>query len=47
MPSVGFKARDAMPVLKDRDVISRIAVPVVSEPVPAVVGTALMRKMHD
>lgn len=29
-----------MPVLKFRDVISRIAVPVVSEPVPAVVGTA-------
>lgn len=33
-------ARCAMPVLKDREVISRIAVPVVSDPVPAVVGTA-------
>ena len=39
MPRVGFIARLAMPVLKDREVISRIAVPVVSDPVPAVVGT--------
>jgi hypothetical protein len=39
IPNVGFKARLAMPVLKDLLVISRIAVPVVSEPVPAVVGT--------
>ena len=39
MPSVGFIARFAMPVLKDFDVMSRMAVPVVSEPVPAVVGT--------
>jgi hypothetical protein len=30
-----------MPVLNEREVISRIAVPVVSEPVPAVVGTAI------
>ena len=30
-----------MPVLKERDVISRMAVPVVSEPVPAVVGIAI------
>lgn len=34
-------ARFAIPVLNERDVISRIAVPVVSEPVPAVVGTAI------
>lgn len=34
-------ARLAMPVLKEREVISRMAVPVVSEPVPAVVGTAM------
>ena len=40
MPSMGFIARLAMPVLKFWEVISRIAVPVVSEPVPAVVGTA-------
>ena len=40
MPSIGFIARLAMPVLKFWEVISRIAVPVVSEPVPAVVGTA-------
>jgi hypothetical protein len=39
MPRVGFIARFAMPVLNDREVMSRIAVPVVSEPVPAVVGT--------
>jgi hypothetical protein len=39
IPSVGFNARLAMPVLKDLEVMSRIAVPVVSEPVPAVVGT--------
>jgi hypothetical protein len=41
MPSVGFIARFAMPVLKFIDVMSRMAVPVVSEPVPAVVGTAI------
>jgi hypothetical protein len=39
IPSRGFNARLAIPVLKDREVISKIAVPVVSEPVPAVVGT--------
>ena len=39
MPSIGFIARFAMPVLKDMEVMSRIAVPVVSDPVPAVVGT--------
>lgn len=40
MPSVGLMEREAMPVLKESEVMSRIAVPVVSEPVPAVVGTA-------
>ena len=39
-PRVGLNARLAMPVLKDLEVISRMAVPVVSEPVPAVVGTS-------
>lgn len=39
IPRTGFMARFAMPVLKDIEVISRMAVPVVSEPVPAVVGT--------
>jgi hypothetical protein len=39
MPNVGFMARLAMPVLNDREVMSKIAVPVVSDPVPAVVGT--------
>jgi hypothetical protein len=41
MPKTGFMARFAIPVLKEREVMSRIAVPVVSEPVPAVVGTAM------
>jgi len=41
IPRTGFMARFAIPVLKERDVISRIAVPVVSEPVPAVVGIAI------
>lgn len=39
IPSVGFIMRLAIPVLKDMDGMSKIAVPVVSEPVPAVVGT--------
>lgn len=39
IPRVGLRARDAIPVLNDLDVISRMAVPVVSDPVPAVVGT--------
>lgn len=39
IPSMGFIARLAIPVLNDIDVMSRMAVPVVSEPVPAVVGT--------
>lgn len=38
---MGFNARLAIPVLKERDVMSRITAPVVSEPVPAVVGTAI------
>ena len=41
IPKAGFKARFDMPVLKEREVISSIAVPVVSEPVPAVVGIAM------
>lgn len=41
IPRTGFSARLAIPVLKDREVISRMAVPVVSEPVPAVVGIAI------
>ena len=39
IPRVGLRARLAIPVLKDIEVMSRIAAPVVSEPVPAVVGT--------
>lgn len=39
IPRVGFMALFAIPVLKDMEVMSRIAVPVVSDPVPAVVGT--------
>jgi hypothetical protein len=41
IPRTGFNARLAIPVLKDREVMSSIAVPVVSEPVPAVVGIAI------
>jgi len=41
IPRTGFNARLAIPVLKDREVMSRMAVPVVSEPVPAVVGIAI------
>lgn len=40
-PRTGLSARLAIPVLNAREVISKIAVPVVSEPVPAVVGTAM------
>lgn len=39
IPSVGRRALFAIPVLNLRCGISTIAVPVVSEPVPAVVGT--------
>lgn len=41
MPIVGFRARCAMPVFDFLSTRSKIAVPVVSEPVPAVVGTAM------
>lgn len=41
MPSMGFMARLEIPVLKFIDVMSRMAVPVVSAPVPAVVGTGI------
>ena len=40
-PSVGLSARCAIPVFALADVRSKIAVPVVSEPVPAVVGIAM------
>ena len=40
IPRTGFIARFAIPVLNAIEVMSRMAVPVVSEPVPAVVGTA-------
>jgi len=39
IPRTGFIARLEIPVLKFLEVISNIAVPVVSDPVPAVVGT--------
>ena len=39
IPRMGFIARLAIPVLKFLEAMSRIAVPVVSDPVPAVVGT--------
>lgn len=39
IPSIGLREREEIPVLNDLDVMSRIAVPVVSDPVPAVVGT--------
>lgn len=39
MPSVGLRAREAMPVLNRIEGMSTMAEPVVSEPVPAVVGT--------
>ena len=39
IPRTGFNARLDIPVLKFLEVISKIAAPVVSEPVPAVVGT--------
>lgn len=40
IPRVGFRFRWAIPVLAFLETRSKIAVPVVSEPVPAVVGTA-------
>ena len=39
IPRTGLIARLEIPVLKFLEVMSKIAVPVVSEPVPAVVGT--------
>ena len=41
MPNVGFRARCAIPVFAFLATRSNIAVPVVSDPVPAVVGTAM------
>lgn len=38
--SIAVGSKVYAPVLNDREGISRIAVPVVSDPVPAVVGTA-------
>ena len=39
IPRTGLIARLEIPVLKFLEVMSKIAAPVVSEPVPAVVGT--------
>lgn len=39
IPSVGLSERCAIAVLNDLEGMSRTAVPVVSDPVPAVVGT--------
>ena len=44
IPKVGFKVRCAMPVFAFLATRSNIAVPVVSDPVPAVVGTATSGK---
>lgn len=41
MPSSGLSAREAMPVLNRSEGMSTMAEPVVSEPVPAVVGIAM------
>jgi len=41
MPIVGLRARWAIPVFAFAATRSKIAVPVVSDPVPAVVGTAM------
>jgi hypothetical protein len=41
MPRVGLRFRCAIPVLARFETRSKIAVPVVSDPVPAVVGTAM------
>lgn len=43
MPRVGRRALDAIPVLNLSEGISTMAAPVVSEPVPAVVGTKKQR----
>lgn len=47
MPRVGFKLRCAIPVFARLETRSNIAVPVVSEPVPAVVGTAISGSNFD
>jgi hypothetical protein len=44
MPSVGLRLRCAIPVFARFDTRSKMAVPVVSDPVPAVVGTATRGK---
>lgn len=41
IPRVGLRARWAIPVLAFLETRSKMAVPVVSEPVPAVVGIAM------
>jgi hypothetical protein len=41
IPSVGFRFLCATPVLARFETRSKMAVPVVSDPVPAVVGTAM------
>ena len=41
IPSVGLRLRWAIPVFARLETRSKIAVPVVSDPVPAVVGTAM------
>ena len=41
IPRVGFRFRWAIPVFDFLSTRSKIAVPVVSDPVPAVVGTAI------
>lgn len=47
MPRVGFMLRWAMPVFAFFSTRSKMAVPVVSEPVPAVVGTAIKGLSFD
>lgn len=41
IPRVGLRLRCAIPVFARLETRSKMAVPVVSEPVPAVVGTAI------
>jgi len=41
IPNVGFSNREAIPVLDFVGISSKIATPVVSLPVPAVVGMAI------
>jgi hypothetical protein len=44
IPRVGLRLRWAMPVFARLETRSKMAVPVVSEPVPAVVGMAIRGK---